>query len=327
VAESAGAPGQMAGALRTGVNVLSLNQTVTFVRYTKLVLPLDGYVFWVRSELLSTSALFNVSTYNSAQGNQPRRATSIAPSFTAPGSLHIATANQQDPDESFSVNRVVFTSEVEVNDLNDVSPTTMFIATFGDFKFAFSQRGSFYRQAGLYHYSGDAVYPVMEPQIIDSVAGFDSASQVVSNSIPIWLALQQPGLPIYPAYLVPDNIRPPYIAVDIQSTRALQAAPVIDRTGSHWQLVADRVKLSIYGLRNFNALDFHDYLFARSLADDTFGVMDMPVMVDEKRAQVELSALAQKKSFSIEISYYQARMNALARQLILTAIPAFYVAN
>ena len=48
--------------------------------------------------------------------------------ITAKGSLHWETTQRQDPDESLAVNRVVFTSESEVQDLNDVSPTSMYIA-------------------------------------------------------------------------------------------------------------------------------------------------------------------------------------------------------
>ena len=52
--------------------------------------------------------------------------------------------------------------------------------------------------------------------------------------------------------------------------------------------------------------------------------MNMPVVRDEKRIQSELNAIAQKKSLTFEVSYYQNRMNDIARQLILSAVPSFY---
>ena len=38
--------------LQTGVEAISIQQTVTFTKYVRLVLPLDGYVFWVAAPLL-----------------------------------------------------------------------------------------------------------------------------------------------------------------------------------------------------------------------------------------------------------------------------------
>lgn len=319
---------ELAASLAAGVDVISQGAEITFVPYVKLVLPLDGYVFWVKAQLLGPTAVPAVSPLAGFQINQPRRAIVVPEPFTARGSLHLTTVNQQDPDESNSVNRVVFTSLTEVDDLNTIAPDTMYIATQGQFRFAFSQR-RFYQQANLYHYAGDAVYPVLESQIIDSLEGFDTQNVIVSNSLPIWLALNA-FMPMYPSFLVNDNIRPPYAAVHIpeEATRALQAAPFIDRTGSHWQLVADRVRITMYGLRNFNALDFQDYVFAASLANPgLFGIMDAPVIRDVKRTQVEISAIAQKKSFEVEVSYYQQRIRNDARQLILSAIPTYIIAN
>lgn len=324
VKESIGANTGMASALKGGTETLSAQQTVTFVPYVRCVLPLDGYVFWVRAEMLSASALLNVATYNSFAFNQPQVVMSSLPPLVAKGSLHIATTNQQSQDESFSVNRVVFTSEVEIQDLNEVSPMLMYLATIGDFRFAFSQRRSFYKQADLFHYEGEAVYPVMEQQIVDSSRGFDARDIIVSNSLPMWLTLNK-YCPVFPSFLVPDNIRPPYAAIHIEETRALQAFPVIDAEHNHWQLVSDRVKVTLYGMRNFNALSWQDYVFNYSRYYGTLGMMNMPVVRDEKRGQVELSILAQKKSIDFEVSYYQVVARDVARQLIKTAIPRFFV--
>ncbi len=58
-AEGASAKQNIAAALAGGVETLSLQQEITFTQYVRLVLPLDGFVFWVRSDLLTASALFS----------------------------------------------------------------------------------------------------------------------------------------------------------------------------------------------------------------------------------------------------------------------------
>ena len=323
VDESLGVQSQLRGSLYAGVEALSGSQTVTFVKYIRTVLPLDGYVFWVRADLLAQSALQNISNYNRFLFNQARYVITGAPRFAAKGSLHFATALQQEADEGFSLKQVTFTSEGPVNDLGSVSPMVMYIAEIGGTSYAFSRRESFYQQADLYHYVGDAVYPALETQIINSTQGFDTNDIIVSNSLPIWLSLNQ-FFPVFPSYLVPYNFPPPYAAVDILegSPRSLQAAPLIDRESNHWQLVSDKVRVTIFGTRNFNALDYQDYILQQSLSD-VFGLMNMPVIRDEKRKQSEMGIIAQKKSIEFDISYYQVRIRDIARQLILTAIPTF----
>lgn len=355
VAEALAHGSELASGLQASVRTISQDQVLTFEPYARVMLPMDGWLFWIKKTLLSPSAVFNTSPLNTYALNQSRRIVSDLSPFgigasptggpigtigtvqapeplSAPGSLHITTTNTQDIDENFSVNRVVFTSTVEINALNAIAPGWLYIATVDDFKVAFSSRSSFYRQAGLWHYVGEAVYPVMEQMIIDDVRQFDAHNVVVSNSLPIFLALNK-IMPMYPSFLVPDNIRPPYGAVDIPAdqTTALQAAPYKDVNGSHWQLVHDRVKITMFGLRNFNALDYQDYLFDECLASERssapWGVMNMPIVRDEKRTQVELGAIALKKSMELDVSYFQTTIRNYARQLILEAIPTFIVAN
>src|SRR5271163_2207968 len=161
VDESTGNQNQMTGDLAAGLDVLDLNQTVTWVLYKRTVLPADGFVFWVRADILSPGSLVNAGMVNSFTPNQARVAVAPAPSFTAQGSLHHTTVNRQDADESFSVNRMIFTSKQPVNDLNEIAPDELYLATTNGQRYAFSSRSMWYRQAGLYHYSGDAVYPAL----------------------------------------------------------------------------------------------------------------------------------------------------------------------
>lgn len=328
VSEITGAPAQMASALSAGLDVVDLNQTIKFTQYRRVVLPADGFVFWVKADLLSPSALLNTAVANRVTPNQPALIATPAPWFEAQGSLHHTSINRQDPDESFAVNRMIFTSKVPINDLSTINPHTLYLAETNGLRYCFSSRSMWYRQAGLYHYSGDAVYPSLETQIVDDPASLNLSDQVISNSMPIWLGLNQMFL-LYPALLVPDNLPPPYAVVNIgeQDTKPLQSGAVRDGTGSRWQLAKDTVRIVTYGLRNNEIMDWMDLVNDYTLAHpDIMGVMNSPIPADAQRGQVEVSAIAQKKVIVFEVSYYQSRMQYLARQLIQSAFLDQFIA-
>jgi len=302
VAESTGAASPLNAALVAGVENISANQTLEFTQYRRLVLPLDGYIFLV----------------NTGQ------------TFSATGSFHVAKTLEQREDETIGISRVVFTAEQAIQDFDAVAPGTMYIATFGEIQFAFSSHKNFYQQSGLFHYGGDAVYPALATQIINSVADINTNDLIISNSLPVWLmlgassvfGLTPPAYPIYPSFLIPQDAAPPYASVHIgdNDTEALQSAPSFDYENSHFQLCRDRVRVTFYGLDNNAALDFQDYLFQYSLNTDIIGVMSTPVIRDEKRTQRELGIIAKKKVFEIDISYYQQRLKTETPQLILSAL-------
>jgi hypothetical protein len=315
-------------ALTAGVDVLGQHETVKFYPYIRKVLPYDGFIFWLNARLLSNKQLAEVGL----PSDEPVEVL---------GSLHYAMQSVQAVDETIVVRKVDFTATEEVDAFAQITPRVMYVATWetglGAFRFTFSTRNAYYVQAGLHHYVGDAIYPVFEAQLIDDISQFDERT-VVSNSMPIWLAMMAgvpfspainppPGIEMFPAYLVPDNLVPPYIAVDIppSSTRAVQASPRLLRTGSRVQLCTERVTLTTYGLRNDEAADLLDYIFSYSEVTNLIGVLNMPVLRDERRIQLELTALAQKKSVEIEISYNQQRLRDIVRQMIdaatFTVIP------
>lgn len=298
VSEATGTGSQLNASLEAGVNTLSLNQTVLFTQYSRQVLPLDGFIFWLKT---STTREFM-------------------------GSLHYSVNTEQREDEDIAITNVVFSSLELVSDMAEIAPNTIWIAEIGEDKFAFSQQGNFYEQAGIYHYQGYAIWPAMETQIVDDPMDLDLTNQVVSNSLPIWLTLNS-IMPVYPSFLVPTDIRPPYAAIHIEpsSTKAIQAAPYLDYELTHYQLVKETVKITIYGLRNNDALDYQDYVFQYSLNTDNIGIMNMPVIRDEKRTQSETSTIAQKKSIEFEINYYQTRVNSVTRQFILQSIQHYIV--
>ena len=302
--------GPLQAALAAGVASISQKQTVSFTQYTKHVLSEDGYVFWVASSTVQT--------------------------FT--GSLHYLTTVEQNEDETIGQNRVVFTATEEVSVFNSINPQTMWIGTFQTggqpLMVAFADRAAFYQQAGLWHYSGIAVYPALQAQLVASAADLP-VEPIVSNSLPIWLSQNAMG-PVYPSFLVPDNVVPPYIVAHIEpeETVALGAFPIYQWPGTpnpptalqpmaSSQLMRDKVKLTLYGFNNQQAIQYLVSLIEYSTSDDenggTFGFCNSPSIHDEKRTQAEITAIAMKKTITILASYYLGTADAVARRLILSA--------
>ena len=323
VQESATGATPLESALIAGIGNISYTGVVLFERYVRLVLPLDGFVFWCKAAIiLNTSSAYNVAVFNKYPYYQGGTVTQGATSLEVQGSLHVTTELQQNEDGSPSINTVIFTTTTQIEELNAIGPNEMFVANVNGTQFAFSEQYKFYTQAGVYHYRGRALYSTMDTQLINAPSDIDLSALVVSNSLPIWLTLNQIA-PVYPSFAIPENLPPPYIGVHIEpsGTRALQSAPWIDGMSNHWQLASDRVKFTTYGLKNNEALDFQDYLFNESLgAEADFGVMNTPIMQDEKLNQKEFQILAQKKTFSLEVSYYQSRMQEIAQRYILSAM-------
>ena len=309
ISEASEAPGPLAAALEAGVNTLSGNQSITFRQYARTVLADDGFVFWV--------------------------ATGQKADFK--GSLHYITDRHQDEDQTLAANRFIFSALEEVTAFNTVSPSTMWIGSWAadgaTVQIAFADRGSFYQQADLWHYSGYAVYPALASQLVNSAADLP-VGPIVSNSLPIWLT-QNSVAPVYPSFLVPDNIQPPYITAHIEpgETEALGAFPMLQLPGvlvpssdpspfynfPSSQLMRDRVRLTLYGLNNAQAIRYLCELIDYSLATDAFGFCNSPAIRDEKRTQPEIAAIAMKKTIEIHASYYQGTADALARRYILSA--------
>lgn len=325
---------QMAGANKTGLDQISYFQEIVFTRYVRLVLPADGFVFWIRADIRTTSSIFDDGIIGDFAYDQGSRIATSAATRTIKGSLHYAVDSRQDQTENYAVNRVVFTSQEEVDELNTIAPDELWLGTFGDIRFAFSTLSSFYQQAGLWHYLGDAVYADMETQIIDTPEGLDTL-QVVSNSLPIWLSMNNfvppdylpfgNSLPLYPSFLAPENLRPPFATVHVvpEATAALGASPLLGARLGHTQLATDRVQITFWGVRNDAIMNFVDFVNQFSLSSETLGIMNTPIVRDEKRIQSELNTIAIKKTIEYEVSYYQQSARDIARQLILEATAAY----
>lgn len=309
-AEGIGASSTMAAELAEGIEVLSLNQMVTFQKYNKFVLPADGFVFWFAS----------------------------GASITVQGSLHYSAQQLQEEDGTLGANQIIFTTTTEVENFNDISPTSMFIAALPDgTQYAFGQRGRYYPAANLYHYLGASILPPFKSQIISNPSAFDKTSIVVSDSLPFWLALNTyvppyPGFKfpkdflLYPSFAVPENILPPYGVVHIESSsiEGMQGAPYYDADLSPWYLTEEEVRLTTYGLRNAEVTTVKDTALQYSYDYSHFGIMNTPSIRDEKRTQVEISSLAMKKTISFHINYNQYTARSVARQIIEKATPVDY---
>jgi hypothetical protein len=307
--EGLGAQSPTQAVLDAGVEQLAARENVTFTLHTRVALAPDSSVFWVASS----------TTMN------------------AVGSLHYATDRAQDEDQTIGANHVIFTSEVEVTAFNHLAPGTMWIGTWPSdgsaaLQVVFGQRGGYFSEANLWHYSGYAVYPAMSAQIV-ATAGDLPTGPIVSNSLPIWLA-QNTFAPVYPSFLVPDNLVPPYVVahIDPNGTEAIGGFPLDTwpgvtepNTGASplhdlpsTQLMRDEVTLTLYGFTNQTAIQYLRALIEYSLTD-AFGWANTPAIRDEKRVQVELAAVAQKKTIHVSANYLQWTADAIARRLILSA--------
>lgn len=335
VDEILGAKTPMGADLDQGTRALALDQDIEFTLYVRVVLPLDGYVFWVRSDLVAQGTVKPLLTAEQ-QAYVEEHQSIDGRVFAVKGSLHYSADVLQEEGELWTRDAVVFTALEEVEDLNEIAPGLMWIGTFGGLRFGFSSLSTRYQQAGLWHYHGIAIYPDAYPQIIDRIQDF-ATDLIVSNSLPAWLAMAgyappwafwRAPPPIYPSMTSPLNARPPFVTVHVlpESTVALASAPTIDRqTSSHTQLCTDTVRLTLWGMTNAAALDFVDMTYRYSLDTARFGVMNIPSVKDEKRGQVELGLVTMKKTVEFQVSYLQQTMRSVAQQVIKTCVPAFAI--
>ncbi|EBX3951637.1 hypothetical protein DRV38_20970 [Salmonella enterica subsp. enterica serovar Offa] len=300
---------QLSSVLKSAVETISSEQEITFRLYVRQVLPLDGFVYWVNAEITSCDELCRLNI------ESPTR-------LKIKGSLHRQIVAIQDESVSRDVNNIIFTPLQKVDDFNIENPEAIYLGEYGGVQFAFSRMESRYQQSGIFHYRGMAILPTMRSQIIDCPEEI-SDERIISNSIPLWLAMKDFAT-VYPSYLVPQNLRPPYIAVDVRNSTPLQAAPVV-YGGQRFQLVQDSVRLTLYGFTNRMVLDYIDSVVRRALEGEEFGVTNMPIPVDAKSGQVEINALAKKKTVDFEVNYYQSTVRDISRQLIKKVIMNYEV--
>lgn len=295
---------QLAAVLQSAVETISSEQQITFRLYVKQVLPLDGFVYWIRAEIMNADELLRMGIDN------PH-------SVEIKGSLHRQVVAEQSETVSRSVNEIIFTPIEQIDDFNVEDPDAIYLGEYDGTQFAFSRMESRYTQSGIFHYRGRAILPTMRSQIIDDPGDIND-ELILSNSTPIWLTLKQFAT-VYPSFLVPTNLTSPYIAADVRYTVPLQLAPAT-RNGYRYQLAQDSVRVTLYGFTNQAALDFVDFVVNKALEDEEFGITNIPIVSDAKSSQVEINAVAKKKFVDFDVNYYQATTRDISLQLIKEVI-------
>lgn len=291
---------QLAGVLQNAVETISGKQEITFTLYVRKVLPIDGFVFWVNAGLLQPTSL--------PEGAEVTR--------TISGSLHRQVSSYQEESESRDENFIIFTPLEQCDYFNVQDPNAIYLGEYAGQKFTFSRMESRYTQSGIWHYRGKAVLPSLMGQLIESRDQL-SEKQIVSSSLPAWLTLTDYG-DVYPAYLTPNNLQGPYIAVDCRAPVPLQAAPLVVN-GTRYLLVKETVRCTLQQFDNARALQWIDYVIDEALYGDIFGVSNTPVVEDRRQRQVEIKALDQSKVVVFEVNYYQQAMTDVAKRLITEA--------
>ncbi|EBZ7585856.1 hypothetical protein EHB58_09480 [Salmonella enterica subsp. enterica serovar Hull] len=304
LAEATGS--QLSGVLRSAVETISSGQEISFRLYVRQVLPIDGFVYWVNAGIIQPEELARMKI------TSPKTAM-------IKGSLHRQVVTEQSESQSQDVNNIIFTPIEKADGFNVEDPNAIYLGEYAGTQFAFSRMESRYTQSGIYHYRGMAILPTMRSQIIDSPDDI-SDEQIISNSIPIWLALKQFAT-VYPSFLVPSNLTPPYIVADVRNTVPLAMASRYDAgSRKRYQFVQDTVRITLYGFSNRMALDYVDFVVNKAAEDEEFGITNMPIPIDVKSNQVEINALAKKKIVDFEVNYYQQTARDISHQLIKKVI-------
>ena len=332
-----------AAGLIAAIGLISGEQNYTFQLYQRLVLPIDGYVFWVRASEITPEFLGDYNTQRYSQGGNFNGNKAFQPQltplqqlkfeFSVNASVHVSQAINQDADATYASQRILFTTKNQVENFALIGPNQLYITTLPNgAQIAFGSQDNHYQLAGLWHYTGKAVYSTMQSQIVDDPRLISPTLEIVSNSLPFWIKMSTSALPIVPSFLSPLNLLPPYVTADITDTSALGQAPLYNRTNSQNQLVSDTIRFTMYGLNNDAALDFQTMLLDTSLYGN-YGIMNMPVPIDEKKPQLEFQVIAQKKAMVLKVNYYQTRAREVARRYIehafitLTPTPYYHPTN
>ncbi len=319
VDEALGAPGGIAAALAAGEQTISQNQTVTFTKYSRAVLPLDGLVFWITT----------------GQTNDVQC------------SIHTETVTSQDETETPGATNVVMTSTTELDDLLADSPTTKWIAVWNGLHFAFTRTRRFYVPADLYHYFGRALLPSESSQVIDTATSLDPTLLIASNSLPVFIFLNvyvapywnpynntadaipdppPPAIPptptpilplptLWPSYLVPANLPPPYATVHVESSENLQPVAWMDANSNPYSLTSDVVRITMFGLSNNQAMLLRDSIVQFCEDQRIIGLQEISPIREERAPQVDFGIIAQKKTLTLRVAYLESAVINFARLL------------
>lgn len=314
--------------IAAGFDSIRYDRRLSFSPYVRVVLPLDKFVFWVKHSLLSPSTLASLGV-----------CADLPQSVEVACNVHVATNTEQGPTESLDMSSLLVNTRDQVRQFHDTSVNLLWLSSFEGIKFSIGGRNAYYEQASIHHYRGQTIYPVMLPQIIDEAGQLNQCELILSDSTPLWLYMASviekyiwlPGfnLPLEVAYLVPDNLEPPYGVIEVinGSQKAVTGGPIYSPNMSRNSYVTEEVKVTLLGCNNQVASDFLDSVLGYCLAHSPLGVNNSPVITDESRFQPELNIRAQKKVILFKVNYYQSAVRDMAVRLISQCIPTFTVEN
>lgn len=288
-------------------------EQITFNRYIRLVLPVDGFIFWVKQSLINPLS----PSLNGIALNELPDLTTIDDTIVIDGLFHYSTQNQQDNSQIYAKNSVLFTSSKKLDDFNELGESELLIGSIDGIQFAFNNSGNYYQKAGVWCYQGEAINPVMRSQIIDDVGQF-SAQKICNDSLPLFMS-RSLYAPIFPAFRGLQNLRPPYLSVDVLETKPYQQL-ASEETSERRQFCLDTVKVTCYGLNNNQVLDYIRYMVNEGVKNIDFGINNAPVAKKIDIPQSELNVTANAKEITFEVNYYQTRATEIAQKLIESAL-------
>ena len=105
-----------------------------------------------------------------------------------------------------------------------------------------------------------------------------------------------------------------------EETASFQAAPIFDATLGQQALCHDRVRVTLYGLNNSQAMMFLAAVLQYSYDYNAIGMMNMPAIRDDKRTAPEFNVISQRKTIEFEVDIYQNVARDIARQMISAVI-------
>lgn len=306
LSNAAGTP--LATSQADSVGDVSDDQRLTFKQYRRVVLPADGFIFWVSC-------------------NIEREIT---------GSAHIQTNNTQDEWQAANHGKIILTTPEELppfraqeNELD-----TVWVGVWEGMPFAIGSQSARYVQAGLCRYVGDTITPAFAAQFLDTEDDLKGLSPYASTSLPLFLRMPQypnpalawcpwpSGTSIFPSFSVPDNQKPPYITVHIEAsaTKPLSMGTLSAQSGTTGTIVKEHVRLRLLGLNNARASNLLNYITHWALIHaDEIGVLNTPIVVDEKNPLPNINALAPLKTIELDIMYSQSSARDAALQTITHA--------
>jgi len=287
-----------------GYQQLSGQQKITFTKYVQRVLPVDGWVFWVKASLIDGEAAPFTKVYS--------------------GTLHQSVNQTQEATKTNAVTNIILTANKPIDELKEVSATVMWLGEYDGSKFSFNVQNAFYDNARQYHYAGDAVYVENTPNIIDDIDDLDLENGIVTNCIPVFITLNE-QVQIYPAFLAPTNLKPPYATIEVKDTRGIAAGQSYNPFEDSGMLQWDKVELTIYGLRKKQLSDFLKYLENQQLVTEAFGMYWLPSVQNENVPQSEINVLTNKKVLNFDVNYTFDAVRSQAEAFIRSITVDFFI--